>query len=545
MNRTVPAVLVPAAVALGVAAEWTVLYRGPLEEAVTAQAIRLAVADFVVGLALVVCGVAAWLWRSGSRIGPLLVASGFAWFLGTFAGSSIDTAAQVGGIFVTLHRGPLVHAVLSYPTGRLRGRVERLVAAISYVAAAIPDVGENAEATAVVAALVALAAGWSFARATGPQRQARAAAASAAVGLSAALVAASAASLAGAGGGASRAVLWAYQVVIVMVAAGFLVGLLRGGWTQATVTGLVVELGDVPQEGTLRARLAVALGDPSLVVGYWISGERAYFDEEGRRVHLPEGGSAREVTIIEDAGEPVAALVHDAGVLEDRELIGSVAAAARIAVSNVGLQTEIRRQVAEVAASRRRIVEAADLERRRLERELRQGAERRLAYVEHVLAETAGDGAQSPLFTEAVAEIRRARAELQAFAQGIHPRVLTEGGLAAALADLARRAPVPVELAAPSERVSAAVEAAAYFVCSEALANVGKYSGASRATIDVSLDGDRLVVAVRDDGVGGAALEKGSGLRGLADRVEALGGRLTVDSPPGEGTLLVAELPLT
>src|SRR5919198_1313914 len=136
MNRTVPAVLVPAAVGLGVAAEWTVLYRGPLEEAVTAQAIRLAVADFVVGLALVVCGVAAWLWRSGSRIGPLLVASGFAWFLGTFAGSSIDTAAQVGGIFVTLHRGPLVHAVLSYPTGRLRGRVERLVAAISYVAGA-------------------------------------------------------------------------------------------------------------------------------------------------------------------------------------------------------------------------------------------------------------------------------------------------------------------------------------------------------------------------------------------------------------------------
>src|SRR5919201_1908507 len=514
MNRTVPAVLVPAAVALGVAAEWTVLYRGPLEEAVTAQAIRLAVADFVVGLALVVCGVAAWLWRSGSRIGPLLVASGFAWFLGTFAGSSIDTAAQVGGIFVTLHRGPLVHAVLSYPTGRLRGRVERLVAAISYVAAAIPDVGENAEATAVV-------------------------------GLSAALVAASAASLAGAGGGASRAVLWAYQVVIVMVAAGFLVGLLRGGWTQATVTGLVVELGDVPQEGTLRARLAVALGDPSLVVGYWISGERAYFDEEGRRVHLPEGGSAREVTIIEDAGEPVAALVHDAGVLEDRELIGSVASAARIAVSNVGLQTEIRRQVAEVAASRRRIVEAADLERRRLERELRQGAERRLAYVEHVLAETAGDGAQSPLFTEAVAEIRRARAELQAFAQGIHPRVLTEGGLAAALADLARRAPVPVELAAPAERASVALEAAAYFVCSEALANIGKYSGASRATIDVSLDGDRLVVAVRDDGVGGAALEKGSGLRGLADRVEALGGRLTVDSPPGVGTLLAAELPLT
>ena len=545
MSRTAPAVLVPAAVALGVAAEWTVLYRGPLEEAVTAQAVRLAVADFVVGLALVVCGVAAWFWRSGSRIGPLLVAAGFAWFLGTFAGSSIDAAAEVGAVFVTLHRGPLVHAVLSYPTGRLGGRAERLVVAISYVAAAIPDVGENAEATIVVAALVAVTAAWSFVRATGPQRPARATAAAAAVGLAATLLAASLATLAGAGGGASRAVLWAYQVVIVVVAVGFLFGLLRRGWTQATVTGLVVELGDVPEEGTLRARLAVALGDPSLAVGYWISDEHGYFDEAGRRVRLPEPGSDREVTIIEEAGEPLAALVHDAGVLEDRELVGSVAAAARIAVSNVRLQREIRRQVDEVEASRRRIVEAADLERRRLERELREGAERRLAHVERVVADSAGDGARAPLFAEALAEIGRARAELQEFAQGIHPRVLTEGGLAAALADLARRAPVPVELAAPAERAPVALEAAAYFVCSEALANIGKYSGASKAEIDVSLDADRLVVAVRDDGVGGAALEKGSGLRGLADRVEALGGRLTVDSPPEKGTLLVAELPLT
>jgi signal transduction histidine kinase len=512
---------------------------------VTAQAVRLAVADFVVGLALVVCGVAAWFWRSGSRIGPLLVAAGFAWFLGTFAGSSIDAAAEVGAVFVTLHRGPLVHAVLSYPTGRLGGRAQRLVVAISYVAAAIPDVGENAEATIVVAALVAVTAAWSFVRATGPQRPARATAAAAAVGLAATLLAASLATLAGAGGGASRAVLWAYQVVIVVVAVGFLFGLLRRGWTQATVTGLVVELGDVPEEGTLRARLAVALGDPSLAVGYWISDEHGYFDEAGRRVRLPEPGSDREVTIIEEAGEPLAALVHDAGVLEDRELVGSVAAAARIAVSNVRLQREIRRQVDEVEASRRRIVEAADLERRRLERELREGAERRLAHVERVVADSAGDGARAPLFAEALAEIGRARAELQEFAQGIHPRVLTEGGLAAALADLARRAPVPVELAAPAERVPVALEAAAYFVCSEALANIGKYSGASKAEIDVSLDADRLVVAVRDDGVGGAALEKGSGLRGLADRVEALGGRLTVDSPPGKGTSLVAELPLT
>jgi len=359
------------------------------------------------------------------------------------------------------------------------------------------------------------------------------------------LAAGSVASLAGAGDGVDRAILWAYQIVIFAVAVGFLVDLLRGTWTQATVTGLVVDLGAVPEEGILRERLAAALGDPSLAVGYWIPEEAGYFDDAGRPLELPEEGSGREVTFARDGDEPVAALVHDAGVLQDRELVDSVAAAARIAVSNVRLQTEIRRQVQEIEASRRRIVEAADVERRRLERELQEGAEQRLAQVETALLESAGNGDQAALFDEALAELGRARAELQEFAQGIHPRVLTEGGLPAALADLARRATVPVELSAPQERVSPSVEAAAYFVCSEALANIGKYAEATRAAIEIKRAGERLLVSVRDDGVGGASLEKGSGLRGLADRVEALGGRLTVESPPGEGTVLVAELPIT
>ena len=148
-------------------------------------------------------------------------------------------------------------------------------------------------------------------------------------------------------------------------------------------------------------------------------------------------------------------------------------------------------------------------------------------------------------YGEALAEVSRARAELSEFARGVHPRVLTEEGLASALADLARRAPLPVSVEAPAARISAAVEAAAYFVCSEALANVGKYAQASGASIDVRLTDNRLVIAVRDDGVGGASLAKGSGLRGLADRVEALGGRLHVESRPGHGTIVSAELPLS
>jgi signal transduction histidine kinase len=359
------------------------------------------------------------------------------------------------------------------------------------------------------------------------------------------LLVASAAQAFSASAGLERAVLWAYEVVIFAIAVGFLFGLLRGGWTEATVTGLVVELGDVPETGTLRQRLAAALGDPSLAVGYWLPEEQAYFDESGRRLDLPAPGSGRDATIVRDGDEPVAALVHDAGVVGDRRLVESVAAAARIAVSNVRLQAEIRTQLDEIEASRRRIVEAADRERRRLERELREGAERRLVHIESLLGETAEDSEGAALYGEALAEVSRARAELREFARGVHPRVLTEEGLASALPDLARRAPVPVSVEAPPARLSAAVEAAAYFVCSEALANVGKYAQASSASINVRLTDDRLVIDVRDDGVGGASLAKGSGLRGLADRVEALGGRLHVESRPGHGTIVSAELPLS
>src|SRR5919204_2006830 len=238
----------------------------------------------------------------------------------TLAGSSIDGVGSFGAVFVTLHRGPLVHAILSYPAGKLRGRFELVVVALSYIAAASSDLGQNAEITIGVAALVLLAAARSYARSAGPQRRARVPSVAAAVAFSAALAAGSVASLAGAGDGVDRAILWAYQIVIFAIAVGFLVDLLRGTWTQATVTGLVVDLGAVPEEGILRERLADALGDPSLAVGYWISGEAGYFDETGRPLELPEEGSGREVTFARDGDRPLAALGHEAGLLHDSEL---------------------------------------------------------------------------------------------------------------------------------------------------------------------------------------------------------------------------------
>ena len=200
----------------------------------------------------------------------------------------------------------------------------------------------------------------------------------------------------------------------------------------------------------------------------------------------------------------------------------------------------------QLAASRRRIVVAADAQRRRLQRELQEGAGRRLdavaAQVE-ALGPAIGDGPAAGQLADVERQLDAARAELRELARGIHPTALTAGGLEAALPELASRSSVPVELRVDAGRAPAAVEAAAYFVCAEALTNVAKYAGATRVTIDARREPGRLVVAIADDGAGGADPARGSGLRGLADRVEALGGRLRVESPPGAGTRLEAELP--
>jgi signal transduction histidine kinase len=240
----------------------------------------------------------------------------------------------------------------------------------------------------------------------------------------------------------------------------------------------------------------------------------------------------------------VAAIVHDPAALRDESLARSVAAAVRLAVTNVRLQADVQGRVLEVAASRRRLVEASDVERRRLSEQLRVGAESRLARVAVELEQLAADGA-APALGELAAELEATRSDLAHFAQGVHPRALTEGGLPAALQALAAQAAVPVELDVTAGRMPPAHEAALYFVCSEALANVAKYANASVARIAVSADNAHLRAKVTDDGSGGADPAAGSGLRGLADRVEALGGRLLVDSRRGIGTTVAAVLPRT
>jgi signal transduction histidine kinase len=544
--RTLRFGLLPAAIFLGIFAEWAALRRGPFEPAASSSDVRLAVADFVVGVVLVSCGVVAWDRRPESLIGVLLAATGLSWFLGTFSASGWPGFAAFGSLFVTLHRGPLTHAMLAYPSGQVGGWIERSTIAGLYILSAVAVAADTVAGTVVTAALVLAVATFRYTGSTGPERRARFVGAVVAATFSAVLFISASARLAGGGVTVQRAVLWAYEIVVVLIALALLLDLLLRRWTRATVTSLVVDLGSLDETAPLRDRLAAALGDPSLEIGYWLTERDAYVDDSGRVLELPDARSSRVVTIVREHDEVLAALVHDSAALRDAELLDSVAAAARIAVANARLQAEVRSQVEEIESSRRRIVEAGDTQRRRLERQLREGAERRLVEVAALLDEPADEGGPgfAAMLVETRAELDRAQVELREFARGIHPRVLTEDGLAAAIADLPGRAGVSVELRVTEARFPSAVEAAAYFVCSEALANIGKYAEASRAVIEVTRRGDLLVVSVDDDGRGGASLDEGSGLRGLADRVEALGGSLTVTSRPGEGTHLRAQLPL-
>jgi signal transduction histidine kinase len=538
-SRRVRQALWPAGFLLGLAAEWLAL---------PGQSLLAAGGDLVTGLALIVCGLAAWSGRPESRVGVLLTLTGVAWFLGTFARSDNAAVAAAGAAVLAVHRGLLFHAIVTYPRGRLsRGRLIAAVVVLGYAYAVIVPVAQDNVATIIMVFLVLAAAGVEYARAAGPERQARLTAVAAAAAIAVPLGVGSVVLWLGSDTDAGQ-VLWGYEAALVLIAVGFAADLRYGRRGQAVVTKLVVDLGQPGESGTLTARLARALGDPGLVMAYWVPEADGYFDEAGNPVVLPGPETGRAVTVIERRGERVAALVHDAGLLEEPGLVDGVAAAAAIAVSNVRLRADVRRQVTELEASRRRLVAARDAQRQDLQQELADGVARRLRLVRELLAASRHAGvpaASEPGLRDVLRELDLADAELQELAAGIHPALLTDQGLGLALSSLGERSPVPVRLSVLPERLPAFLEAAVYFTCSEALANVAKHAHASDVTIEVAR-GDRMLrVVVADDGAGGADLARGSGLQGLKDRAEALGGRLTVTSPAGGGTTIQVLIPWT
>jgi signal transduction histidine kinase len=343
----------------------------------------------------------------------------------------------------------------------------------------------------------------------------------------------------------------ARYVILATVPFAFVAGLLRSRVAKAAaVSQVVARLGDpsMRRSGICRA-LGEALEGTSLEIAYWEPERGEYVGHAGKRVELPADDSDLVVTPLYAGDELVAVLINDATREDERELVRAVAAAATLSLENERLASDLRAKVDELSASRARIVESGDAARRRLERDLHDGAQQRLVSLALSLrilrSKLDGDPEALRELEAARRELDQALDELRELARGIHPSVLSDRGLNAALEALAHRAPLPVELelATNGGRLPDRVESASYFVVAEALTNVAKYARATHASVNITRHDGQVLVEVSDDGVGGADLAVGSGLRGLLDRVSALGGRLEVDSQPGRGTTIRAKIP--
>jgi signal transduction histidine kinase len=349
------------------------------------------------------------------------------------------------------------------------------------------------------------------------------------------------------GGHYVREIRWATLMTIGLAPLAFVIGLLHERLARSAVGGLVVELRPDLAPTDLRDAVARALRDPSLALAYWLPDFQSYADLDGRPFELRDE-EGRATTLIDRQGSHVAALVHDDALIDEPELLHAVTAAAGIALENARLHAELRARLDELRGSRARVIAAGQSERQRLERNLHDGAQQRLIALSlelSLLEEELGDYPEANVRLGAARrEVAISLEELREVARGLHPAVVSGHGLAVALEQLAARAAVPVRLTVETgERLPEALEVAAYYLVSESLANVGKHAHASSVTVEVTRrDGD-VLVEVNDDGVGGADTENGSGLRGLADRVETLGGRLRVWSPTGRGTRVRAEIP--
>jgi signal transduction histidine kinase len=478
------------------------------------------VADLGTGIVLVAAGVLALARPAGRPTGVLLCATGGAWL----AGSAVEA-------LVFLHRGPLVQLLLAYPRARVAGRPRRAVVGAAYVTGIVEPLGASEVAASVLCALVVAATGARWWRAGGIERRAAGSAVVAAVVLCGALVGAAIARAAGVDADRALAV---YEAAVALVAVGLAGDVVLGGWARGVITGLMLDVGRLERAAPLGEAIGRAVGDRSLVIAYRAG--PGWVDEAGRELVLPAPGDrSRSVLFVREGDTPVAAVVHDPGALTDPGLAHATVATTRLAVGNVRLDESVARRVAELEASARRLVNAGDGERRRLAGVIEDGPVRRIAGVAGRLA---GADAELALAT------REALGDIQAFAAGVRPPRLAGEGLAGALDDLARGAGVPVALRVSRDRFGDTVEVTMYFVCSEALANVAKHAGARTVEMAVTRRDGHVVAEVADDGAGGASIARGSGLRGLADRVEALGGRLVVVSPPAAGTMVRAEIPV-
>ncbi|HEY3947089.1 MAG TPA: sensor histidine kinase [Solirubrobacteraceae bacterium] len=565
-----------AGVLAGVGAAWLAAHQPPGRPTEPGVVLEL-----LVGVSLLGCGLASWWSRPENRLGQIMVATGFAWFAAELVNASPPWLNTIGIAIQSVWIVGLIYLLLSFPSGRLMGRLDRWLVAVGLgvgfglqVVAMLygNKVGLRCSGCAnnviqvfhdnqkalnwlalqrlvgivlIVTVIVLLVVRWL--RAGSAQQRAVAPVLVAGCATLAALGVTVVMDLFGDPLGSLPANVY-YTVMATVPVAVMFVSLQRR-LARGMVAGLVVELGEPTATAGLRQALARALGDPSLELAYWFPAENRYVNGDGTAVRLPEADVSRSATFVERDGYPIAVLVHDPVLEHNAELVQSVCAAASLALENERLQAELRARLTELQASRARLVEATDAERRRLERNLHDGTQQRLVSIAMSLGlletklPTDATAAQ-PIVRETREALTIALEELRELTHGINPPLLAERGLSAALDELCRRAPLPARLeVSVDRRLLEEVESAAYFTASEALTNAAKHSHASEVRMSATYEGGGLIVQVTDDGIGGATTGRGSGLRGLADRVEALGGRFTVSSPPGRGTTLRAEIP--
>jgi signal transduction histidine kinase len=571
LGRAARLAFLPAGLALGAVS--LAVARGEPAYALGGGSLGAGVAGLLAGWSLLAVGLGAWARRPTSRFGALVAAAGVAWFLAEWNNPGIGVAvAFTVGLVLQAACPPLVgHAALAYPGGRLRSRLERVAVAVAYGGAVLAlgilpalffdpagqgcgqcpgkllGIRDDAAAFATLnrvgvrlglgwAVLLVALAGWRLLRSTATRRRLLAPVLVPAI-IYLTLVAWAfqhALDRGFLGTDALDRRLWLGQAVaLVALALGVSWEWVRGRRTRSALARLVVELAASPSPGGLGAILAGTLGDASLTLLYpLLDGRRV--DARGRPTKPSPG---QTVTPLVRGGQTVALLAHRPGLLDDPGLVEQIAATVRLALDNERLQAQVYAQLQDLRASRARIVERGDAERRRLERDLHDGAQQRLVALAlslRLVRLGPDTGSDVAALEEAEAEVGQALTELRRLAHGLYPAALTEEGLGAALEALAEQAASPLLLGQlPQERFDPKVEAAAYFVVAETL----KRSRPRRAAVDTTRADGQLVVEIETDG------RPPQGLTDLEDRVGALDGRLLVQAAPGGGTRIRAELP--
>ena len=513
-------------------------------------------------------GTLAWWRRPSNRIGPLVLTGAVLWIAGGLVNTQPPALVAVGAITQTTVIALVAHLLLAYPSGRLRDRASRWTATAMWFVCLVlqaplylfgtrlgdallltdrPDlagIGLTVQTLAGTTTLVAITVllGRRLHQADRPQQ--RVLAPLYFYGVLAIFAIPLSFHLLPLVGITPEAISAVQLLVLAGVPVAFVGGILRGGFARTSeVEELASWLSAAGARPELTAALARALGDDSLELIFWVPERSGYVDADGRAATLPAAGSLRVVAEVELAGRRVGAIVYDATLIAEPDVVRAAARVMALAMDRERLTAELRASQGALRRSRARIVDAADRERRKIARDLHDGLQVRLvllALQAQEVAEQAGEPAVALR-----AGIDDAAAELRGLVHAVMPAALVERGLSAATEDLVDRMPLPtqLELGVVDGTLTPAVESTAYFVVAEGLANALKHAHAHRLAVRLEHADDRLCVEVRDDGVGGAERGTGSGLRGLADRVDTLGGSLELRSPAGQGTQLVVELP--